>query len=155
VLLGGVFCAHLFAIMLFYMDSPDPIKLAERNQITNHAASAVRVLEVAPKGAIPDLLEAMSSPFEKFWIDQNSGGERTGMSAEEARLARELERKLGGIDRFAAIKFGEQGQDPATNLLGFSVAARLRDGAWLHYQRGRIEPLKWWRDLPFSIGVST
>jgi signal transduction histidine kinase len=154
LLLGGVFCAHLLGVILFYTDSADPIRLAERNQITNHAASAVRVLEVAPTGAIPDMLGALSSPFEKFWIDQDDGGSRAAMSDKEARLARELERKLGGTDRQVTIKFGQQGQAPAPNRLGFSVAARLRDGSWLHYQRGGIEPLKWWRDLPFSIGMS-
>lgn len=155
LLLGGVFCAHLLGVILFYMDSPDPIKLAERNQIANHAASAVRVVEVAPKGAVPDLLKALSSPFETFWIDRDSGGDRAAMSGAEARLARELEEKLDGADRRVAIRFGEQGQDPPTHLLSFLVTVRLRDGSWLHFERGRIEPLKWWRDLPFSVGVST
>jgi len=29
LLLGGVFCAHLLGIILFYMDSPNPIQLAQ------------------------------------------------------------------------------------------------------------------------------
>jgi hypothetical protein len=53
LLLGGVFCAHLLGLILFYADDPDPIQLASRNQITNHAASAVRVLDAAPDELIP------------------------------------------------------------------------------------------------------
>src|SRR5262249_54021963 len=155
LLLGGVFFAHLLGILLFYMDSPNPIQLAQRNQITNHAASAVRVLEVAPKASIPDLLEAMSSPTERFWIDQGSGEDRAAMSDREAQLARELQRKIGEADRQVAIKFATRSQAPPTKLLSFTVAARLRDGSWLHFERTGIEPLKWWRALPFSIAVST
>src|SRR5262249_11686765 len=127
--------------------------LAQRNQITNHAASAVRVLEVAPKESIPQLLAAMSSPTEKFWIDQSGGAEGATMSEREAQLARETQAKIGGPDRQITIKFGAQ--DPSTALLTFAVAARLSDGAWLHFERSGIQPLRWWRDLPFSIAVST
>ena len=155
LLLGGVFFAHLLGLLLFYMDSPNPIQLAQRNQITSRAASAVRVLEAAPKASIPNLLEAMSLPTERFWIDQGSGAERPPMRDREARLARELQNKIGEADHQVAIKFGEQVQDPPTRLLSFTVAARLRDGSWFHFERTGIEPLRWWRDLPFSIGVST
>ena len=153
LLLGGVFCAHLLGVTLFYMDSPNPIQLAQRNQITNRAASAVRVLEVAPKASIPDLLRAMSAPNEKFWIDQSGGAERPAMSSREALLARELQKKIGEADHQVAITFGEQAQDP--KRLFFAVTARLQDGSRFHFERSGIEPLKWWRDLPFSIGVST
>jgi len=155
LLLGGVFCAHLLGIILFYMDSPNPIQLAQRNQITNRAASAVRVLEAAPKASIPDLLEAMNLPSERFWIDAAGGEDHAAMSDREAQLAREVQRKIGEADHQVAIKFGQQIQDPPTKLLSFTVAARLRDGSWFHFERRGIEPLKWWRDLPFSIAVST
>jgi signal transduction histidine kinase len=155
LLLGGVFCAHVLGIVLFYLDSPNPVQLAQRNQITNRAASAVRLLEVAPKASIPQLLEAMSSPTEKFWVDQASGAERATMNENEAQLTRELARKIGGADHQVTLKFGKQTQDPPTDLLAFTVGARLRDGSWFHFERSGIEPLKWWRDLPFSIAVST
>src|SRR5262249_12014793 len=155
LLLGGVFCAHLLGIILFYLDSPNPIQLAQRNQITSRAASAVRVLEGAPKESIPPLLEAINVPAEKFWIDWASGAERATMNEQEAQLARELERKIGGADHHVTIKFGKQTQDPPTGLLAFTVAARLRDGSWFHFEQSGIAPLKWWRDLPFSIAVST
>jgi signal transduction histidine kinase len=155
LLLGGVFCAHLLGVILFYMDSPNPIQLAQRNQITNRAASAVRVIEIAPKASIPDLLRAMSAPSEKFWVDQDGGAERPAMRRREAWLAAETQRKIGEADHQVAVKFGEQVQTTPPKRLFFAVTARLQDGSWFHFERSGIEPLKWWRDLPFSIGVST
>src|SRR5262249_61490113 len=109
LLLGGVFFAHLLGVFLFYMDSPNPIQLAQRNQITNRAASAVRVLEAAPKASIPDLLDAMSLPTERFWIDQGSGGaDRRAMSDRETQLARELQRKIGEADHQGGIRFDKR-----------------------------------------------
>jgi signal transduction histidine kinase len=35
------------------------------------------------------------------------------------------------------------------------VTARLQNGSSLHYLRTQIDPPRWWRDLPFSIAVST
>src|SRR5262249_61809136 len=96
LLLGGVFFAHLLGIILFYMDSPNPIQLAQRNQITNRAASAVRVLEAAPKASIPDLLEAMNLPSERFWIDAAGGEDHGAMSGRKGGLCAVRERKVGG-----------------------------------------------------------
>ena len=151
LLLGGVFCAHLLGVVLFYLNSPNPIQLARRNQITNVAASAVRVLEVSPKASAPALLSAMNAPNQRFWIDPNDRVPPSAMSDHEAQLAREVQHKIGDADRPAAVRFGEQ---PDKRLF-FTVAARLRDGSWFHFERSGIEPPKWWRDLPFSIGVST
>jgi signal transduction histidine kinase len=45
--------------------------------------------------------------------------------------------------------------DQSEPSLAFSVTARLQNGSSLRYLRTQIEPLRWWRDLPFSIAVST
>ena len=153
LLLGGILGAHVLGVVLFYMNDPDPAALAARNQIANHAAAAVRVLEASPQGSIPDFLQALGSPTEALWIDQNRGADPAGMSRREAQLAGDVRRDLGEPERDVAITFGKD--ELASDLLAFTVAVRLRDGSWLHYRRSHIAPLRWWRDLPFSIAVST
>jgi signal transduction histidine kinase len=159
LLLGGIFIAHALGVIFFYMDGPNALQLAARNQIVDRFASAIRVTETAPKEAKSDILIAMSSPIERFWIDGESGLASNAMNDREAKLADELNRKLGGGDRGVSIRFTEQlaGSLPYQNRtsLAFSVAAHLGDGSWLHYERSGIEPLRWWRDLPFSVLVST
>jgi signal transduction histidine kinase len=155
VLLGGILCAHGLGILFFYMDGPNPIQLAARNQITDRVASAVRVAEAAPPNAIFSLLAAMSSSNESFRIHRNNPIDPATMNARETQLAQELRRKLGAADRQVSFKFGEQAAKPPADFLAFSISARLQNGEWLHYQRSQIEPLRWWRDLPFSLAVST
>jgi signal transduction histidine kinase len=159
LLLGGIFIAHALGIAVFYLDGPNAIQLAARNQVLDRVASGVRVAEATPKDVTSSILEAMSSPAERFWVDQKSAFEADAMNAREAELARDLKRRLGGRDRDVSVRFG---QEPAKSqvaenvpALAFSIAARLADGSWLNYERSRIEPLRWWRDLPFSILVST
>jgi signal transduction histidine kinase len=158
-LLGGIFIAHVLGIIVFYLDSPNALQLAARNQIVDRVASAVRVTETAPNEAISAILGAMSSANERFWVDRKNALASDEVDAREAELAGELDRKIGGNDRRVSIRFDHvpagSPTDPNSPSLVFSVAARLTDGSWLHYERSRIEPLRWWRDLPFSILVST
>src|SRR5262249_15964945 len=132
-------------------------QLATRNQIVDRVASAVRVAETAPAQAVSDILNALTSSNERFWIDDKSALALRAMDARETELARELDAKTGGSDRSVSIQFRELPGATDTNspLLAFSVAVRLANSTWLHYERSRIEPLRWWRDLPFSILVST
>src|SRR5712671_991082 len=139
LLLGGIFIAHVLGISFFYMGSPNALQLAARNQIIDRFAAAVRVTETAPRDVKSDILTAMSSINERFWIDVESGLASNAMNDHEAELADELNRKLEGGNRGASIRFTEQ----------------LVDDSWLHYERSGIEPLRWWRDLPFSVLVST
>jgi len=159
LLLGGIFIAHVLGISFFYMGSPNALQLAARNQIIDRFAAAVRVTETAPRDVKSDILTAMSSINERFWIDVESGLASNAMNDHEAELADELNRKLEGGNRGASIRFTEQlaGSLPYQNRtsLAFSVTAHLVDGSWLHYERSGIEPLRWWRDLPFSVLVST
>jgi signal transduction histidine kinase len=101
----------------------------------------------------------MSSPNERFWVDLKNALASDEMDAREAELAGELDRKIGGSERRVSIRFDQlpagSPTDPNSASLVFAVAARLTDGSWFHYERSRIEPLRWWRDLPFSILVST
>jgi signal transduction histidine kinase len=116
------------------------------------------VTDASPKDAISDILRAMSSPNERFWVDQKSAVAPDTMTRREAELANELKSKLGGSDHDVSIRFGEWPEGSSNQnapSLAFSVAIRLTDGLWLNYERTRIEPLRWWRDLPFSILVST
>ena len=159
LLLGGIFIAHVLGISFFYMGSPNALQLAARNQIIDRFAAAVRVTETAPRDVKSDILTAMSSINERFWIDVESGLASNAMNDHEAELADELNRKLEGGNRGASIRFTEQlaGSLPYQNRtsLAFSVTAHLVDDSWLHYERSGIEPLRWWRDLPFSVLVST
>jgi len=159
LLLGGIFIAHVLGVIVFYLDSPNALQLAIRNQIADRVASAVRVMETAPSGAVSGILTAMSSPNERFWVDLKSAFASDVMDAREAELANELNRKIGGSDRSVSIRFGELPTGSLTDfnspLLTFSVATRLTGGSWLHYERSRVERPRWWRDLPFSILVST
>jgi len=159
LLLGGIFVAHGLGIALFYLDSPNAIQLAARNQITDRVASAVRLAEAAPKDSISDLMRAMSSSNETFEVAWDGVGDSIVMDGRETQVAQDLQRKLGTNDRKVSVTFGEKtatvssGQNASS--LAFSVTVRLQNGSWLHYLRTQIEPLKWWRDLPFSIAVST
>lgn len=154
LLLGGIFIAHVLGVMIFYFDGPNAIQLAARNQIIDRMASGVRVAEATPKDTAATVLSAMSSSTERFWLDKKSALVSAPMSGREVALVNELKRQLGGGDRDVSVRFGEE-ETPNGPLLAFSIAARLTDGSWLNYQRRGIEPLRWWRDLPFSILVST
>jgi signal transduction histidine kinase len=158
LLLGGIFAAHGLGIVLFYLDSPNALQLAARNQITDRVASGVRVAETAPKAALGDLMRAMSSPNETFEVT-SEGDEQVAMDRQEAQIAQDLQRKLSPNDHQVSVKFGERirGVRPEQGApsLAFSISTRLQDGTLLRYMRTKIEPPKWWRDLPFSIAVST
>lgn len=159
LLLGGIFAAHGLGIVLFYLDSPNALQLAARNQIADRVASGVRVAEAAPKGALADLMRAMSSANETFEVTWERD-EQIGMDRQESQVAQDLQRRLGANDRQVSVKFGERisrvtAAEQGPPSLAFSITARLQDGSLLRYMRTKIEPPKWWRDLPFSIAVST
>lgn len=159
LLLGGIFAAHALGIALFYLDSPNAIQLAARNQIADRVASAVRLAEAAPMDSISELMRAMSSSNETFEVVWGGANGPIVMGGRETQVAQDLQRKLGPNDRQVSVKFGERAAtvrpDQSTSSLAFSVTARLQNGSSLHYLRTQIEPPKWWRDLPFSIAVST
>jgi signal transduction histidine kinase len=155
LLLGGIFAAHGLGITLFYLDGPNAIQLAARNQITDRVASAVRLAEAAPRDSISDLMKAMSSSNEMFDVTWDGASSAIAMDGRETQVAQDLQRKLGTNDRQVSVKFGERPSDQSAFSLAFSVFVRLQNGSWLHYLRTQVEPLKWWRDLPFSIAVST
>jgi hypothetical protein len=99
LLLGGIFIAHVVGVIVFYLDSPNAIQLAIRNQLTDRLASAIRVTEFAPQETVSGILSAMSSPDERFWVDVKRVFPSDAMTAPEAELAAELNRKIDGNNR--------------------------------------------------------
>jgi signal transduction histidine kinase len=158
LLLGGILIAHVIGISIFYIRTPNAIQLAARNQITDRIASAARVAEVVPDDAELPIFEAMSSPNESFRIGSTSVVASHEMDDREEQLVDELKRKLGSGYRIVHVKFTEQhagAPNGRSSPLAFSIAIQLSNGSWLNYERTQIEPLRWWRDLPFSLAVST
>jgi signal transduction histidine kinase len=109
--------------------------------------------------SISELMRAISSSSETFEVTWGRANGPIVMDSRETQVAQELQRKLGPNDRQVSVKFGERAvmvrPDQGTSSLAFSVTARLQNGSSLHYLRTQIEPPRWWRDLPFSIAVST
>jgi signal transduction histidine kinase len=118
----------------------------------------VRLAEAAPRGSLGDLMRAMSSANQTFEVT-TEGDEQIVMDRQEAQLAQDLLRRLGANYHQVSVKFAERISRAPTvqgaSSLAFSITARLQDGSLLSYMRTQIEPLRWWRDLPFSITVST
>src|SRR5690242_8350501 len=90
LLLGGIFVAHALGIIIFYLDSPNAIQLAARNQVVDRVASAIRVSEAAKSEDVRIILKAMSSRQERFWIEADDGTPLPPMTRRETQLATDL-----------------------------------------------------------------
>lgn len=158
LLVGGIVVGHVIGGLVIIHGTYDPIRVATDSQILDRIAAAVRIADVYP-GRVPDTVyDAMSLPGEQFWMASESAVGDHVMDESERRLAQDLQDRIAPLQCQANLRFEtkpvsvEGGNDTAS---AFLVSTHCGDTWWLNSKRYIIAPKTWWRELGFSILVST
>ncbi|MGU3361523.1 ATP-binding protein [Methylobacterium sp. M6A4_1b] len=141
LLVLAVVGAQAAAFAMFTRESSLVGRAAARTQVVDRVATLVRLLDTVPPDAVPGVIEAYGSPRHRFTIDTASLVPDDAMDADEARLARRLDRRMREGASQARLLLVERDQDrppeAASDRLAarpqvLRVSVRLDDGRWLN-----------------------
>lgn len=159
----GLLLAHALVIVVLQQNA-EVLNPVARDRVIDRLATTWRILELAPPGEAPRVLEALGGDSGDFWIDQSPTVERAEPTAEEQRMLKALAEKLPNVPpEHARVRLDIPPGGPLAAFnaeLGWSVleletAVMLSDGRWLHSRQRPLAGYQWWRLVRFSVPTST
>ncbi|GJE18855.1 ATP-binding protein [Methylobacterium marchantiae] len=139
LLVLAVVGAQAAAFAMFAHESSRVGRAAARTQVVDRIATLVRLLDTVQPDAVPSVVAAYGSPRHRFTIDAGSLVPEGAMGADEARLARRIDRRMKDDASQARIALVERdaGEDARPDRLSdrphaLRVSVRLDDGRWLN-----------------------
>ena len=153
LLVVAVVGAQAVAFAMVTRESSLVGRAAARTQVVDRVATLVRLLDTVPPDAVPRVIEAYGSPRHRFTIDAASLVPDNAMDADEARLARRLDRRMRDGASQARLLLVERDQDrrsePTSERLAdtpqvLRVSVRLDDGRWLNGEAPLALPTPPW-----------
>lgn len=164
LLLAGLLATHVLAIVALQYNA-QVLNPVARDRVLERLAIAWRLLQQTDAEDVPELLDTLSTPSGRFWLDaQPPVAHDHPPSAEEARMLQALAAKLPQVPTEAirvVLDVPPGGAFAAFQVeLGWSIltlesAVRLPDGRWLHARQLPLAGYQWWRLLRFSLPTST
>lgn len=163
LLLLGLLAAHALAIVALQYNA-QVLNPVARDRVLERLAITWRMLRLSEPEDVQAVLDTLSTPSGRFWIDAAPPTAHGGPSAEEARMLHALSAKLPQVppqDIRVVLDVPPGGAFAAFQVeLGWSIltlesAVRLPDGRWLHARQLPLAGYQWWRLLRFSLPTST
>lgn len=162
VLLLGLLTAHVLAIVVLRFNA-EILNPVARDRVVERLAITSRMVQLADARDVPEVLETMSSPSARFWIDA-APPPQGPRSEEEQRVLVAMAAKLPHVapdGLRAALQpppggwLGAYDVELGWSFLTLETAVRLADGRWLHARQQPLAGYQWWRLLRFSLPTST
>jgi signal transduction histidine kinase len=163
LLLLGLLAAHGLAILALQYNA-QVLNPVARDRVLERLAITWRMLQLAERDEVQEVLDTLSTPSGRFWIDDAPPQMHAQPSDEEVRMLQALADKLPQVaptDIRVVLELPRGGVIPAFrpdlgwSLLKLESAVRLPDGRWLHARQLPLAGYQWWRLLRFSLPTST
>lgn len=139
LLVLAVVAAQVAAFAMFAHEASRVDRAAARTQVVDRVATLVRLLDTVPADAVPGVIAAYGTPRHRFSIAGDSFVPEGAMGADEAKLARRLDRRVKAGASQARIALVERDAEPdlrpdrlADKPQVLRVSVRLDDGRWLN-----------------------
>lgn len=163
VLLTGLLVSQVLAVLVLHHNA-EVLNPVARDRVIERLAITSRMVQLSDAEDVPVVLETMSSPGARFWIEAGAPPPRTAPSNEEERVLRILGAKLPqlspdamwvGLESPRGGLLGAHDVQLGWSYLTLETAVRLSDGRWLHSRQQPLAGYQWWRLLRFSLPTST
>lgn len=163
LLLLGLLATHVLAIVALQYNA-QVLNPVARDRVLERLAITWRMLKLSDPEDRQEVLETLSTPSGRFWIDTAPPAAHPQPSAEEQRMLRALAAKLPQVpdDAIRVVldvppggAFGAFKVELGWSILTLESAVRLPDGRWLHARQLPLAGYQWWRLLRFSLPTST
>ena len=163
LLLLGLLTAHVLAIVALRFNA-QVLNPVARDRVLERLAITWRMLQLSDAEDVAEVLDTLSTPSGRFWIDTAPPPLREPPSQEEARMLHALGAKLPQVapdgirvllDEPPGGAFGAFDAELGWSIVALESAVRLSDGRWLHARQLPLAGYQWWRLLRFSLPTST